>query len=299
MLNAHLALNSGNKVALYTANSYTQGAQLVYPLPKHSIEQQQQQSNNSTKKSYQFKHIESHGMSRQFKLLDEAILSQLDSVMKEMPLHLSELKDQEKIKGTLTGAISMALAYINRLQQSISNLSKARILVISLSDDPTIPYISIMNAIFAAQKMKIPIDTLKLNQDSTFLQQASDSTNGIYIKLSSLSGLLQYLCTTLFIDPMLRGTVVVLPTTSNVDFRASCFMTNKVVDIGYVCSVCLCILSIVPSDEKCPTCGSKFDHSLIVKLKKRAKVLPLVNKKKRKLTNSNGSSNASTPSPQH
>jgi transcription initiation factor TFIIH subunit 3 len=40
---------------------------------------------------------------------------------------------------------------------------------------------------------------------------------------------------------------------------------------------------MVPTDEKCPTCYSQFEHKLIAKLKRKPKVLPLDVKKKKKV----------------
>ncbi|KAH3659983.1 hypothetical protein OGAPHI_007188 [Ogataea philodendri] len=269
MLNSHLSLNSSNQVALYVANSYSHGAQLIYPHPDSTV-------------SSRFLHTP--GMYRQFRFIDGSIVDQISHILSEQPETLEQLVGRDPknqhVKGTLAGAISMALCHINKLQQSDElNALNSRIMVVSISDDSTLPYISVMNAIFAAQKMKISVDVCKLGPSSTFLQQAADATNGVYIYITQPSGLIQYLTTALFIDPMLRP-IIVLPTDEAIDFRASCFITNKVIDVGYVCSVCLCILSIIPDDEKCPTCHSKFDHNLITKLKRKPKALPLKKKTK-------------------
>lgn len=47
-----------------------------------------------------------------------------------------------------------------------------------------------MNTIFAAQKARIPIDVIRIDTEeessgSTFLQQASYTTNGVYAKLDA------------------------------------------------------------------------------------------------------------------
>lgn len=293
MLNSHMALSSGNKVSLYIANSYYHGAKLVFPCHSDSesddddSENEHNERTNASRrmgKKQRKQNAESimktSGIYRQFRLIDETIVDEMDKLIKEEPGYLKDLvnKDTSHIKGTLSGALSQALSYINRLQNSEEHSGmKARILCISVSGDSTLPYVSIMNSIFAAQKQKISVDVCKLGANSTFLQQASDATNGVYIYIKHPTGLIQYLSTALFVDPMLRP-IVVLPTNTSIDFRASCFITNKVVDIGYVCSVCLCILSVIPPDECCPTCHSKFDHSLIQQLKRKPKVLPLAKK---------------------
>ena len=84
---------------------------------------------------------------------------------------------------------------INRLQSPSS-----RILLLSVSPDRAQDYVPFMNAIFSAQKLKVPIDTLQLAaHDSVFLQQATYLTGGAYVRLGDESGegkrggLLQYL----------------------------------------------------------------------------------------------------------
>ncbi len=67
-------------------------------------------------------------------------------------------------------------------------------------------------------------------------------------------GLIQGTPYGIFHQPSLRP-LVVLPTNSSVNYRASCFVTGKSIDA--VCLlVCLCIMSIVPDVGKCPTCQS-------------------------------------------
>ena len=66
--------------------------------------------------------------------------------------------------------------------------------MLQISDDVSSQYVPVMNCIFSAQKQSIPVDSCVLgNQESSFLQQASHLTEGIYIKPQNQSGLLQYL----------------------------------------------------------------------------------------------------------
>lgn len=85
----------------------------------------------------------------------------------------------------------------------------------STSQDSKGQYIPIMNAIFAAQKAKIPIDVVRIGGDvrtteSTFLQQASYTTNGVYtpVEASKLSQLPQYLVQLYAADQATRAHLV-------------------------------------------------------------------------------------------
>lgn len=92
-----------------------------------------------------------------------------------------------------------------------------------------------------------------------FLQQATNLTGGIYFRLNhngeggNVEGeppldqqrFLQTLLSTYLPPPTLRNRLFHLPTLDEVDFRASCFCHGNIVDVGYVCGVCL------SSESKC------------------------------------------------
>lgn len=265
-LNAHLSLHGNNQVAFIV--SLPLGSRILHPAVKPRNEPP----------------LVNPGMYRHFRLVDDTVLSELNRELEAIAQDAERC--QKKRTLALAGALSLALTYQNRmlhLDLSISTTTAsaisattalgqsaqasqtamgARVLVISANDTHDVNYIAIMNAIFAAQKMGVSIDVAKLGPgDSPYLQQAADTTNGVYLHIQQPQGLVQILCTAFFIEPCLRN-VVVLPTNTNVNYKASCFVTGKPVDIGYVCSVCLCIMSELPK-EKCPTCGSQFDEGFM------------------------------------
>ena len=102
-------------------------------------------------------------------------------------------------------------------------------------------YMSYMNVFFTAQKLNILIDACMLDRDSGLLQQGADMTNGKYIRVNKLDSLLQFLLWTFLPDTSLHGGQLSLPTATKVDYRAACFCHRQLVDIGFVCSVCLSI----------------------------------------------------------
>ena len=105
----------------------------------------------------------------------------------------------------LAGAMAMALAHVNRQQAAAAAGSKvvqsirwlqiaiynihylckvsARMLVLSASGDSAAQYMNYMNVFFTAQKLNIPVDVCMIGQDSGLLQQGSDITGGLYIKV--------------------------------------------------------------------------------------------------------------------
>jgi transcription initiation factor TFIIH subunit 3 len=78
--------------------------------------------------------------------------------------------------------------------------------------------------------------------NSTLLQQVSHLTGGHFKKIGNFrknhGKLLPLLISFFSIGQNLRK-LMVPPIEDSVDFRATCFCHKKVIDIGYVCSVCL------------------------------------------------------------
>ncbi|KAF8973119.1 transcription factor Tfb4-domain-containing protein [Flammula alnicola] len=145
-----------------------------------------------------------------------------------------------------------------------NHVSDPRILILSVSPDLSTSYIPIMNSIFSAQKLKITIDACQIfGPDTVFLQQAAHLTGGAYLYLERRDALLQYLIMAFLPPPAIRK-VLAVPTQDKIDFRAACFCHKNIVDIGFVCSVCLSIFcQPVPV---CSTCRTKFPIKTLKRL---------------------------------
>nr|CRX79228.1 hypothetical protein ls5931a1_00032 [Leucosporidium scottii] len=221
--NAHLSLRHENQVAVFAAG-LGKSRQLF--------------SSTLTPSSASTAGVRDSNTYQQFRVVDERIAEGVREV-------IAELQDEDA-SGTvgLVGALSMALCHINRLNSSSSlvpNLSKPkpRIAIMSVTEDASAQYVPIMNCIFTAQKNNIPIDVCKIfGPDAVFLQQACHLTSGSYFKIQRRAGLLQYLIMAFLPGPSARKHLT-QPTQDQVDLRAACFCHRKIVDIGYVCSVCL------------------------------------------------------------
>ncbi|KAJ8445107.1 hypothetical protein Cgig2_029479 [Carnegiea gigantea] len=121
----------------------------------------------------------------------------------------------------LSGSLSMALCYIQRVFRSGPLHPRPRILGLHGSPDGPEQYVAVMNAIFSAQRSMVPIDSCVIGaQHSAFLQQASYITGGVYLKPQQLDGLFQYLSTVFATDLHSRN-FIQLPKPAGVDFRAS------------------------------------------------------------------------------
>lgn len=174
---------------------------------------------------------------------------------------LIEEKSLQTPKGSsvFTCALSKAICLLHKLCRTEDkvNTCKPRILCLTASDDVPSQYIAVMNCIFAAQRQNVVIDGCKLGPShSTYLQQASYMTGGVYQRLSRPAAFLQTMTSLFAVDLYSRG-FLRLPATSEVDFRASCFCHRNSLDMGYVCSVCLSVYcSQVP---ECGTCGTCFN----------------------------------------
>ncbi|THV02438.1 transcription factor Tfb4 [Dendrothele bispora CBS 962.96] len=252
-LNAYSAGSSDNALAVFAA--FPGKSLMLYS----STDTQPQSTTVSGPNSYP-----------PFQLLDDAVVSSIIH-------HLESLSDSEQeAPCPLVGALTKALCFINRLtldhNTNTSNaegldpiaLPDPRVLILSVSPDITSSYIPIMNSIFSAQKLKVTIDACQLSgPDSVFLQQAAHLTGGSYLYLERRDALLQHLTMTFLPSPSVRGAIAV-PTQDKVDFRAACFCHKNIVDIGFVCSVCLSIFcQPVPV---CSTCRTKFPMKTLQRL---------------------------------
>ncbi|OCL04622.1 transcription factor Tfb4 [Glonium stellatum] len=316
-INAHLASGNANEVAVIA--SHSQRAQWLYPTPKPSSPRSTTTTSNGHDSSSQNRSrnrdmdmangttalSDSANKYRPFATIEHAIQTNLTAL-----LSTTTATDLSSTTTTLIGgALSTALTYIAKstirhspvdptltaaaadatnpsahLADSDGTASTqrvsltSRILVLSVSGDLASQYIPVMNAIFAAQRQRIPIDILKLAGDTVLLQQACDATGGIYMAPAAPQGLLQYLMMAFLPDAVARRALV-LPGAGDVDFRAACFCHRRVVDVGFVCSVCLSIFCEPLTDATCLTCGS---HLSLATAQTAAPALIPRKKKKRK-----------------
>ena len=108
------------------------------------------------------------------------------------------------------------------------------------------------------------VDACSLVQDSSLLQQASNLTNGFYFKIDKLNGLLNYLLW-LYLPDVSTRKMLVYPPKTDVDYRAACFCHHKLIEIGYVCSVCLSVFcAFTPICSTC-NCNFQFDVNMLKK----------------------------------
>jgi len=306
-INAHISFNHANQVAVVASHSHR--AVWLYPRPPEASSTDgdinmsgttgDKSSNNTPNDANKY---------RPFALIEHDLLLSLRSLISST----TEADVSSTNTTQMAGALTLALSYINKctLANSDTTPSKAenptteisglpsglqsRILVISVSGDLAHQYIPIMNTTFAAQRLRIPIDILKLAGDTVFLQQASDATKGIYMHLRSPQGLMQYLMMAFLPDPSSRLHLIA-PSQEVVDFRAACFCHRKVVDVGFVCSICLSIFCEVPEGATCLTCGT---HLALGDYGGKPAVVPRKKKKKKKIINGiETGSNRGTPVP--
>jgi transcription initiation factor TFIIH subunit 3 len=345
-INAHLACNYTNKVAVIA--SHSSRAQWLYPSSTEQHDPRQKKEKRPANDDGATDHISDsakklkingpgsstlngagrklpHGGApasqpssnkfRQFRLVEEELIRNLTTLLTST----SPSSITNSTSTMIAGALTLGLSYINREKVAYAestgssnaeatanqtttdpaNLSsrttalQSRILLLSISPSTDIAhqYIPIMNCIFACQRLSIPVDICQIPLPNTsatstvFLQQAADATKGIYIplrfessdsKTTSLT-LLQYLLTAFLPSPQSSRLHLILPTSISVDFRAACFCHRNVVDIGFVCSICLSIFCAPPPDGDCLTCSTRLEmgdygqHPIVVGRKKKKK----------------------------
>ena len=319
--NAHLAFNNANKVAVVA--SHTDRAIWLYPTPSAS----QKSAANGTNSGQDGGSAMANGNSAQnsnkyrpFAQVEDELMANLRTLMST-----TDVSSLESTTSTMiAGALSAALSYISKTAEAYNSTRstdpnpsytydapptsdpndpdspltglQSRILVLSVSTSLATQYIPLMNAIFAAQRLRVPVDVLSLTPssassngtDSTspttttpsaFLQQAADATSGIFYAarpprrhqpLALLPTLL-----TLFLPDQSARRALLMPSaaaatassnesgSSNtaINFQAACFCHRRTVTVGYVCSICLSIFCEecdVVREGVCWTCGTRL-----------------------------------------
>ncbi|XDG03518.1 hypothetical protein ABKA04_003133 [Annulohypoxylon sp. FPYF3050] len=307
-VNAHLAYGNDNHVAVLAAHPN----RAVWLYPKSPNPDNNRRNGNSNRSDIEMTDADGNPASKsaeratsankfpQFAQIETSILTSLRSLIDSTTP--SDLNPTTLISGALT----MALSYTNKMTTSFQPAKtssdpalppsttavtsaadtatlRSRIFVLSVSDSEPAQYIPTMNAVFAASHARIAIDTLSLHGTPTFLQQAAFITSGTFLSASSNPrGLLSYLMCGFLADAETRKTFVT-PTQDTVDFRAACFCHRRVVDTGFVCSICLSIFCEVPEGAECLTCGTKLALGSY-----GAKPAVVPRKKKKKKTRVNG-----------
>ncbi|KAL5017492.1 hypothetical protein ScPMuIL_007081 [Solemya velum] len=240
--NSHLMMNHSNKLAVIA--SHTNKSYFLYPQKEHS------KAVSTAEDDSQIRQVD--GKYELFAQVDEEIKSEVKNLI------LGGLEGELHADSLLAGSLAMSLCYIHRIEKehrSIGSSLSSRIMVIKGSEDNPAQYMNFMNTVFTAQKQNVVIDACILDNDSGLLQQACDITGGVYLKIPQLHALLLYLIWVFLPEPSMRHKLT-LPPKAQVDYRAACFCHRNLIDIGYVCSVCLSIFcSFSPI---CSTCQTTF-----------------------------------------
>ncbi|NWR76528.1 TF2H3 factor, partial [Centropus unirufus] len=253
--NSHLLMSRTNRVAVIA--SHTQESRFLYPGKCWAFADllgdgsSSMESNCSGSKDGKYELLTA---------INDAIAEEIKDLMTK-----TEMKGQQT-ETQLAGSLAKALCCI--LLVTVSS----KPLFLTSAEDSALQYMNFMNVIFAAQKQSILIDACVLDSDSGLLQQACDITGGIYLKVPHMPSLLQYLLWVFLPDQEQRSQLV-LPPPVHVDYRAACFCHRNLIEIGYVCSVCLSIFCNF--SPICSTCETAFKISLPPVMKAKKKKLKL------------------------
>ncbi|EAQ83784.1 hypothetical protein CHGG_10188 [Chaetomium globosum CBS 148.51] len=306
-VNAHLAFSNSNQVSIIAA--HTNRAVWLYPAPPRQGRSQDVDMQNAASDSKS----SSANKYPQFAQIENSLLTSLRAL-------INDTTDADLASTTtqISGALTLALAHINKTALSFTASSTAahaatntgtamtagtavgpnpvsstsmnggglaglhaRILILSVSDSAPAQYIPTMNAVFAAARARIAIDTLSLRaaEPRGLLQYlmfgfgsgtapsnpsgGADSGKGPASSKTATAGGQgttaaggRHPRTAKLGLGASVAELLVTPSADAVDFRAACFCHRNVIDTGFVCSVCLSIFCEVPDGGECLTCGT-------------------------------------------
>jgi len=240
--NSHLMLSHKNKLAIIAAHANS--SKFLYPRRAVSDDTTSEDGDSTARG-------ERDGKYELFAEVDSTLHDEIkDLVFND---HSGDLHSD----CLLAGAMSMGLCYVHRVIKELPNgeTIAPRMLIVKSSEDHASQYMNFMNVVFSAQKLGVVIDACILDNESGLLQQACDITDGTYLKIPQLNGLLQYLLWIFLPDSKTRSKLT-LPHRFKVDYRAACFCHRQLIDIGYICSICLSIFCNF--SPICATCNSTF-----------------------------------------
>ncbi|XP_025745512.1 general transcription factor IIH subunit 3 isoform X4 [Callorhinus ursinus] len=235
--NSHLFMNRSNKLAVIA--SHIQESRFLYPGKNGRLGDFFGEPGNP---SSEFNPSGSKdGKYELFTAANEVIAEEIKDLMTK-----SDIKGQHT-ETLLAGSLAKALCYIHRMSKDVKD-----------------------NQEMKSRILNILIDACVLDSDSGLLQQACDITGGLYLKVPQMPSLLQYLLWVFLPDQDQRSQLI-LPPPVHVDYRAACFCHRNLIEIGYVCSVCLSIFCNF--SPICTTCETAFKISLPPVLKAKKKKL--------------------------
>lgn len=186
----------------------------------------------------------------------------INSNFSDNSLDLPKLIEEALVEPPKTSsqtALSVALSTILCRHNSRHSDQPASILICEDSHCGCIEHISFMNTVFEAQRQGIKIDVISSSSgsgigdellasvnDEVLLRQAASITGGYYLELNakdadsneSLLPLLFSLSMGTRMHPSTTG-LLNLPSQGGADFRGACFCHGRIIDMGFVCSVCL------------------------------------------------------------
>ncbi|RWS00216.1 general transcription factor IIH subunit 3-like protein [Dinothrombium tinctorium] len=227
--NSHLLLNANNKLTVIATGC--EHNTIIYPVDR------EENGNETIPGQYPL-----------FSTVTRVICSQIKQLVSKARYSLEKAERAEDIPQSLmAGAIGIGLLKINRLKSEVDSSRVA--IVTACNDNSTLfnsQYMNFMNVFFTAQKMNVVVDACIAVSNNNYeqdinlsiLQQGCDLTNGLYLKISNVSAFLEYLLWTLLPDAETRKKLL-LPTQKKISYKAACFCHRNLIDIGYVCSVCL------------------------------------------------------------
>lgn len=246
--NSHLMMSSRNGLTVIASglleNSIVYPANLLDEIPK----------------------AEPHGQYELFANVSHTIGFKLKQLINKTKAQLAN-SALKSVTSLLSGALGTALVRINKFN---TNYKASRIAIITCNSDPNSfasSNINFMNSFFTAQKMNVAVDVCvagsvsnsDIPEDTQFstsvLEQAASLTSGSFLRVTNIAALLEYLLWCFLPDIDMREKMV-LPQKRKISYQATCFCHRNLIEIGFVCSVCLSIFcSFSPI---CSTCNTIF-----------------------------------------
>ena len=180
----------------------------------------------------------------------ETVIENLQGVLAE---DVTSSRDSSGVR--LDVALSLALCHLNQYPADV----KKRIIVLAKSPDATAYFESTMNALFAAHRIGVVIDSLMIKLDShLFLNQAALLTGGFSMAVKKRQKcLIQYL---LSIPPLPVRDLIVMEKVQALESRTPAVNEpHRMIAMGLMCPVCLSVFEDTNASKfRCSVCKARM-----------------------------------------
>ncbi|KAI1721197.1 transcription factor tfb4 domain-containing protein [Ditylenchus destructor] len=179
----------------------------------------------------------------------------VEASLRDAILKSTNTEDPSTTSSCYGAAVALSICAYERYNKEFFN-PIGRIVIINLAADLSNEQNTLMNLFFSANQHSMEVDVAFLTNPVPILQQACDITSGTHMIVDTPHRLIQYLMQNCLGGSRECRDAFSMWKEEDIDYRTTCHCHNKLVNIGWVCSVCLSVHC--QFQPFCATCNVVF-----------------------------------------